>query len=73
MQQAVRLDAAGYYEGYGRYAQDVVIPAFLAAYGKKDPNTLHCLITTTRISAPILLRVLLPMPNWTVTYNGFQK
>ncbi len=30
-------DADGYYLGYGRYAQDVVIPSFLAAYTGKDP------------------------------------
>src|SRR5690606_28426305 len=29
----------GYVHGYRRYAQDVVIPACLAAYTKKDPNS----------------------------------
>ncbi|MES1217405.1 MAG: cell surface protein SprA, partial [Bacteroidota bacterium] len=29
----------GYVQGYGRYAQDVLIPAFLAAYTKKDPQS----------------------------------
>ncbi|MFX9069600.1 hypothetical protein ABTN30_20035, partial [Acinetobacter baumannii] len=31
--------ADGFAKGYGRYSQDVLIPAFLAAYTKKDPNT----------------------------------
>jgi cell surface protein SprA len=30
----------GYVQGYGRYAQDVLIPAFLAAYTDKDPNSI---------------------------------
>jgi cell surface protein SprA len=30
----------GYYSGYGRYAQDVVIPSFLAAYTDKDPTSI---------------------------------
>src|SRR5690606_37201590 len=29
----------GYVQGYGRYAQEVVIPAFLAAYSGKDPSS----------------------------------
>ena len=33
------LDADGFPTGYGRYAQDVLIPAFLAAYTNKDPNS----------------------------------
>src|SRR5262249_42472183 len=32
-----------YYSGYGRYAQDVVIPAFLAAYTNKDPMSISLL------------------------------
>lgn len=35
----------GYYKGYGRYAQDVLIPAFLSAYTKKDPVSIGLLNT----------------------------
>ena len=31
--------ADGFPQGYGRYAQDVLIPAFIAAYTNKDPNS----------------------------------
>ena len=31
--------ADGYAKGYGKYAQDVLIPAFIAAYSGKSPNT----------------------------------
>ncbi len=62
-----------YYKGYGRYAQDVVIPAFLAAYTKKDPNT----ISLTKNSNPTLrsnpFAGIIPKPNWTVTYNGLTR
>jgi cell surface protein SprA len=63
----------GYYEGYGRYAQDVVIPAFLAAYGKKDPGS----VTLFKNNNPDIranpFKGLLPRPNWTITYNGLSK
>ena len=32
--------ADGYAQGYGKYAQDVLIPAFIAAYSGKSPNTI---------------------------------
>jgi cell surface protein SprA len=32
------IDAKGYAFGYGRYAQDVLIPAFIAAYTGQDPK-----------------------------------
>jgi|CXWL01.1.fsa_nt_gi cell surface protein SprA len=62
-----------YYKGYGRYAQDVVIPAFLAAYTKKDPAS----INLTKNSNPNIrsnpFSGIIPKPNWTVTYNGLSR
>lgn len=52
----------GYQEGYGRFQQDVLIPAFMAAYTNEDPNT---------VSLNLFDR--LPMPNWRLTYNGLNK
>jgi len=54
----------GYTEGYGRYQQDVLIPAFLAAYNGQDPN---------KIDVNRDIRNVMPMPNWKVTYNGLSK
>ncbi len=63
----------GYAEGYGRFAQDVVIPAFLAAYTGKDPGS----VKFTRNSNPNLrsnpFSSIIPKPNWTVTYNGLSR
>jgi cell surface protein SprA len=52
----------GYYTGFGSTNQDVVIPAFLAAYTGRDPNT----VTLNPFA-------LLPMPNWDITYDGLTK
>ncbi len=62
-----------FYKGYGRYAQDVVIPAFLSAYTNKDPNkaTLFKNANPKLRSNPFA--GLLPKPNWTVTYNGLSR
>lgn len=55
-------DSAGYKYGYGRIQQEVLIPAFLAAYTEKDPNTVNTNIFKTR-----------PAVNWKLNYNGLSK
>ncbi len=64
----------GYYEGYGRYAQDVLIPSFIAAYTKKDPNSVSLLKTGSGdyVKANPFSGYL-PKPNWRVTFNGLTK
>jgi cell surface protein SprA len=66
--------ADGYYKGYGRYAQDVLIPSFIAAYTKKDPNTIALLkngngnyVRSNPFSG------YLPRPNWRLTYTGLSR
>lgn len=63
----------GFYQGYGRYAQDVVIPAFLAAYTGKDPNS----IKLTKNSNPNIrsnpFSGIIPKPNWNITYTGLSR
>lgn len=63
----------GFFIGYGRYAQDVVIPAFLAAYTGKDPSQ----IKLTKNSNPNIrsnpFSGIIPKPNWTITYNGLSR
>lgn len=65
--------ADGYWEGYGRYAQDVVIPSFLAAYTKKDPTKVGLIRNDNPNIQSNPFRSLLPRPNWTVTYNGLSR
>ncbi len=66
--------ADGYYKGYGRYAQDVIVPAFLAAYTNKDPNAISLLNTGTSGSVKTNpFKGYMPKPNWRVTYNGLSR
>jgi len=61
---AILEDSAGYYEGYGPTSQDVLIPAFLAAYSDKDPNSIS--LTAIKTIWEIL-------PNWQVRFDGLGK
>lgn len=57
------LDTTGiFYSGYGATNQDVVIPAFLAAYTGESPDK----VTLNPFK-------LMPMPNWDITYDGLTK
>ena len=52
----------GFYEGYGPYSQDVLIPSFLAAYRGRPASNFNL--------NPFNL---IPLPNWKITYNGLNK
>jgi len=71
--QAGGLDPDGYYKGYGRYAQDVVIPSFIAAYTNKDPASIKLFDNTNPNIRHNPFRALVPKPNWTLTYNGLSR
>ena len=53
-----------YTEGYGRYQQEVLIPAFLSAYTKTDPSKV---VLNDKLFSK------LPLPNWKLSYNGLNK
>ncbi len=64
----------GYYKGYGRYAQDVLIPSFIAAYTGKDANGISLIKSGPSgyvRSNPFLGYI--PRPNWRLTYNGLSR
>ncbi|MCR6721342.1 MAG: cell surface protein SprA [Chitinophagaceae bacterium] len=63
----------GYYEGYGRYAQDVVIPSFLAAYTSKDPSSIKLFKNSNPNIRSNPFKGLFPKPNWTLTYTGLSR
>jgi cell surface protein SprA len=65
--------ADGYYEGYGRYAQDVLIPAFIAAYTNKDPNSIALIKNTNPNTSYNPFGGLKAKPNWNITYNGLNR
>ncbi|HEY0354624.1 MAG TPA: cell surface protein SprA [Flavisolibacter sp.] len=65
--------AQGSTAGYGRYAQDVLIPAFLAAYTKKDPNSIQLIKNSNPSLRANPFSRLIPKPNWNLTYNGLTR
>ena len=56
------LAALGYTEGYGRSQQDVLLPAFIAAYSGNDARSVGLDVFKTKYR-----------PNWRLTYNGLSK
>jgi cell surface protein SprA len=62
-----------YAKGYTRYAQEVIIPAFLSAYSGKDPNTYPLIESQPNKVSANPFKSLLPMPNWRLTYSGLAK
>jgi cell surface protein SprA len=55
-------DGRIYYNGYSGIAQNVVIPAFIAAYSGQSPNK----VSLNPFPA-------IPYPNWNATYSGLSK
>lgn len=53
-----------YKSGYGETSREVLIPAFLAAYTKSDPN---------KVSLDPFPSALKMMPNWRLTFDGLSK
>jgi cell surface protein SprA len=64
---------SGYVQGYERYAQDVLIPAFLAAYTKKDPMSIQLIKNSNPDLRANPFSKLIPKPNWNITYNGLTR
>ncbi|MEM1119145.1 MAG: cell surface protein SprA [Bacteroidota bacterium] len=60
-------DNDGFKFGYGQTQQEVLIPAFLAAYSGQDPNTIELYQDARKFQN------IMPKPNWRVTYNGLAK
>ncbi|MCC6691320.1 MAG: cell surface protein SprA, partial [Bacteroidia bacterium] len=61
LQQLTQLKS-GFIDGYSSTSQDVVIPAFLAAYSGHAPR-----------KSDLPTFPLIPMPNWRITYDGLSK
>lgn len=56
------VDSTGFPKGYSPTSQEVLIPAFLAAYSGSSPE---------KTSMEMLPKI--PMPNWRITYNGLAR
>ncbi|RPD38878.1 cell surface protein SprA [Chitinophaga barathri] len=62
-----------YRYGYGRYAQDVLIPAFLAAYTGTTPEEAPLLKNYAKNVRSNPFKDILPRPNWRISYNGLSR
>ncbi|PWT72081.1 MAG: cell surface protein SprA [Bacteroidetes bacterium] len=63
----------GYYKGYGKYAQDVLIPAFIAAYSGKSANSIALINNQNTNIKFNPFSGYLPKPNWRISYNGLSR
>ena len=68
-----KFTADGFAKGYGRYSQDVLVPAFIAAYTGKDPGTISLIKDGAKNISANPFRGVIPRPNWKITYTGLSK
>ncbi|MBK8610109.1 MAG: cell surface protein SprA [Chitinophagaceae bacterium] len=66
-------DAEGYYYGYGKYAIDVLIPSFIAAYTGKDPNKISLINQNNPNIKSNPFSGIKPKLNWKLDYNGLSR
>ncbi len=67
------LETDGYAQGYSRYAQNVLIPSFLAAYTGKSPNTVALIDNSNPNINANPFRGIKPMPNWRLNFTGLTR
>ena len=65
--------ADGYALGYGRYAVDVLVPSFIAAYTGQDPTKVALIDQQNSNIKSNPFRGILPKPNWRIAYNGLSR
>ena len=63
----------GYQYGYGRYAIDVLIPSFIAAYTGDDPKKVSLIKQNNPNVKSNPFRGIIPKPNWKLDYNGLSR
>ncbi len=66
-------DAEGYYYGYGKYATDVLIPAFISAYTGKDAGKISLIDQSNRNVKSNPFKNIFPLPNWKIDYTGLSR
>ena len=68
-----QVGADGYYYGYNRYAIDVLIPSFIAAYTGQNPEDVALIKQSNANVKSNPFRKILPRPNWKLDYNGLSR
>jgi cell surface protein SprA len=67
------VGADGYYYGYNRYAIDVLIPSFIAAYTGQNPDNVALIKQSNANIRSNPFKSILPRPNWKIDYNGLSR
>ena len=67
------IGADGFALGYGRYATDVLVPAFIAAYTGQDPAKAFLIKQQNANIKSNPFSGILPKPNWSISYNGLSR
>lgn len=67
------VTSEGYAWGYGRYAVDVLVPAFVAAYTGEDPNDVSLVHQQNPNIKSNPFRGFIPKPNWRISYTGLSR
>jgi cell surface protein SprA len=62
-----------YLKGYNRYSQDVLIPAFIAAYSGRSGSSIPLLDYKNESIKSNPFKYYFPLPNWRATYNGLTR
>jgi cell surface protein SprA len=65
--------ADGYYYGYGKYAVDVLIPSFIAAYTGQNAENVSLIKQQNSNIKSNPFKAIIPRPNWKIDYNGLTK
>ena len=68
-----QVGSDGYYYGYGRYAVDVLIPSFIAAYTGQNPRDVALIKQQNPNIRSNPFKAILPKPNWKIDYNGLSR
>jgi cell surface protein SprA len=68
-----QVGADGYYYGYGKYAVDVLIPSFIAAYTGHDAKTIGLINQSNTNLKSNPFKAIIPKPNWKFDYNGLNR
>jgi len=62
-----------YAKGYTRYAQNVLIPAFLSAYTGRSAESFPLISNDNATVRSNPFRHIMPLPNWRINYNGLSR
>ncbi|MFZ4769435.1 MAG: cell surface protein SprA [Ferruginibacter sp.] len=68
-----QVGADGYYLGYTKYAVDVLIPSFIAAYTGQNPQDVSLIKQNNRNIRSNPFKAIMPKPNWKLDYNGLSR